>query len=384
MQVFKAFFKVAKKQLASASIYIIIFLVLAIALGNMGSSNSVKSFSTTSLDIAVENQDDGILGAALIDYLGQSNDIVDIPESEDKLLDKMYTREIEYVLYIPEDFTEKVKAEDYKNLLTTRKVPSSAYSELADSQVEAYMKSINMYLIGGFSVEEAIEKAQKNLKLTADVEFMKGETKIEKGREEYYFQYMPYIMICSMIIVLGPVLIAFKRREINARNRCSALSGSAQNMQQILGSICITIAEFLLLVGAITIMAPSYVFSVKGALSVANAFLAALLAVGLTFLIAQFATKTEVLEMMSNVIGLGFAFLGGIFVPLDLFSDNVIRVSKFVPTYWYVQVNDALMKVTEWNHIPSAVPQGMGIQVVFIAAIFCAALAANRMKARTA
>lgn len=383
MQVFKAFFKIAKKQLPSASIYLVIFLVLAIALGNMGSSNSTKSFTATALDIAVDNQDKGILGDALIDYLGQSNDMMDIPKEEEDLLDKMYTRDIDYVLYIPENFTEKVVEGDCEDLLTTRQVPSSAYGEFADNQVESYMKSIEMYLAGGFSVEEAIEKAEENLKLTADVEFMKGEEKIEKGREEFFFQYMPYIMICSLIIMLGPVLIAFKRKEINARNKCASMSTSVQNMQQILGSVCITIAEFAVMIGAITIMTPSYVFSVKGVISVANAFLGAILAVGLTFLIAQFATKTEVLGMMSNVIGLSFAFLGGIFVPLELFSDQVIQVSKFVPTYWYVQVNDALMKVTDWNHIPSIVPLGMGIQLVFIAAVFCAALAANRMRART-
>ena len=43
-----------------------------------------------------------------------------------------------------------------------------------------------------------------------------------------------------------------------------------------------------------------------------------------------------------NVISLALCFLGGVFVPQEFFSDTIIKVAKFFPTYWYVATNSSI------------------------------------------
>ena len=184
------------------------------------------------------------------------------------------------------------------------------------------------------------------------------------------------------MLVLGPVLIAFQKKDINARNKCSSMSFFTRNMQLVLGSITITMLEYIILMIVVMMLAPNYVFSVKGILCMLNAFIASLLALALTYFVSQLITKEQTLDMMSNVLGLAFAFLGGIFVPTEMFGKSVLKVAQFIPTYWYVKANDAIQTITSLSNLPKDIYHGFGIQIAFIAAVMSMGLWNKRMKAR--
>ena len=110
MQVFKAFFKILNKNKTTMIVYMVVYLALAFILSFNGQKSDTSNFSQVCMEIGVDNQDKGKLGEALVSYLEKKNDIKEIPKEREELLDAMYYRNIQYVLIIPEDFTEKFLA----------------------------------------------------------------------------------------------------------------------------------------------------------------------------------------------------------------------------------------------------------------------------------
>ena len=382
MQVFKVYMKIVKRKIASVIMYFVIFLGIAFALAAVGEENGTESFIQTSLSLAVENLDEGILGDALVDYLSVHNDVSEIPETENELLDAMFSRKLDYVLYIPKDFTERLLNGDREEILTDRKVPSSTTGMFADNQIESYLFSVGLYLDGGFELKESIGHADENLKIEAEVVFSDGKEGQEREAAVYYLQYLPYIFICTMVVMLGPILILFNKKEISDRNKCSSMSFFKRNMQLVGASALVAFADYGFMIVMAFLIYPDYMCSGRGVLAMMNALCMILVAMSLAYLAAQIVKNTNSLNIFSNIFGLGFAFLGGVFVPMDIFSDALLVVSKFTPTYWYVAANDAIEEI---QHIPEMTPkvaQAFVIEGIYAISLLAVGMLLNRMKAR--
>lgn len=380
MQVFKAFFKIINKNKVSVLVYVGIFFGLSLMLSGAGQKNDKTQFSQTSLKIALENRDQGKLGDGLLEYLSGKNEIKKIPEKREELLDAMYYEELDYVLVIPEDFSRLFMAGERDGLLEGTITPGSTTASLAETEISQFLTTLAMYTDSGYQEAEAAERTLEIMHKDSKVEFL--DAKVGKMPAVYYFQYLPYIFICVMIISLGVVLMAFGKKDMDARNKCSAMSFTNRNMQMVLGSIILMIMEYILFMGMAVILYPDYMMGIQGALSAANAFAFMLLSLGIAFLVGRLVKNMDALNMISNVLGLGFSFLGGIFVPLEIISKDVKKVSKFIPSYWYTISNESIQKI---DSIQQAGPVIQNILVLlgFTAAILAAALVVNRMKARS-
>ena len=379
MQVFKAFLRIVRKRIVSVIIYFGIFIGIAIAMSQMGQENDAKKFSSTKLDIAVENLDEGELGDALVDHLGENNVIVDMPD-EDTLLDKIFSREIDYVLYIPKDFTSRFLDGDRENLLKDKKVPSSSNGTFADNQIESYLRTVGLYTDSGFELKESIANANQDMKTDSTVEYMDGsvDNKIEPA--QYYFQYLPYIFICTMITSVGPVFMSFNEKNISARNKCSSMTFLNRNMQIILGSIVVAMLNWGILTAIGVFLYPDYLLSARGVLGMINSLIEVLFALAMAYTAAQLVKKEEALSMVSNIFGLALAFLGGLFVPLEIFGESVLRVSRFLPTYWYVTANDVIRETTGFSNLSPDITHAYIIQGIYCIAVLLIGMLMNRMK----
>ena len=74
--------------------------------------------------------------------------------------------------------------------------------------------------------------------------------------------------------------------------------------------------------------------------------------------------------MIANLVGLGCSFLCGVFVPLELMGEGVIRVAHFLPPYWYDRAGDSLAELFPL----------LGVELLFGAALVCAGMACRRGK----
>ena len=65
---------------------------------------------------------------------------------------------------------------------------------------------------------------------------------------------------------------------------------------------------------------------------------------------------------MTNILGLGFAFLGGTFVDLTILGDEIGRIGRFTPNYWY---STASRNIWMNNSTLSSIITDYGIQLLF-------------------
>ena len=109
-----------------------------------------------------------------------------------------------------------------------------------------------------------------------------------------------------------------------------------------------------------------------------------LVAASIAFLVGNLAKSDVAISALTNVIGLGMCFLGGVFVPPDMLSEGVQKFSRFLPSWWYVR-NVNLLGLRQ-GALSAADTQLIGesllIQIAFAAAIFAITLFLLRQKGR--
>ena len=148
-------------------LYIIIFLTISIMTQKMLGPQGGISFERESLDIAVIDRDGGALAKGLTEYLSAYHNIKDMPDDKSILQDRLFYREIYYIVTIPEDFENKVLLGT--DTLPVTKVPGSTSGYYVDQQINTFINSVRVMTDGGFSLTDAIAKVQENSKESPQV-----------------------------------------------------------------------------------------------------------------------------------------------------------------------------------------------------------------------
>lgn len=380
MQVYKAFLKILKRNLVGISIYFVIFLLLTIVFTNSGKEEAESNFKQERLTMCIINEDKGEVGTDLKEYIGTLHDLKELENEKEVLQDALYNRAIDYILFIPENFTEKIMQGETDNLLRTIKVPNGTAGIFADTQIEQYLSTLQIYLMGNYSIEEAVTFAKNDLSIETKVKVPTGNSVKEKEAGYYYFKYIPYIFMCIVIMGLGPILLVFRNKEIQDRNNCSSMSLKNKNTQLILGSLTFIVFCLGIFMVLAAVIYPDYILSFKGLFSILNAGIFILIALAIAFVFSQLVNNKNTFNMASNTIGLGFSFLGGIFVPLEIMGEAMLKLSKFVPTYWYVMANDKIQNIESAAYVPKEIYRSFGIQTAFALAIFSVGLIITKQK----
>ncbi len=397
MQVFKAFIMIAKKHLSAACIYLGIFLVLMLMMTSSATEDASRQFHAASLNICVIDLDNSDASRALTDYLDATHEIVTpdsldnswqggAPNSKNKetLQDNLYYQSIDYVLTIEKNFEKRLLAGETDRLVTHSQLFTSCSSYLATTQITEYINTTALYIAGGYSLEEALLNSHNALTSLEDMDMIDFEADTENTVPEgifYFFQYMPYVLLSMLIMGLTPVLIVFNRREISQRTNCSSLHLNARNVQIMLGSTIYSIFMWLLLLVAAMIMyGRDALFSGKGGLCILNSVAFLFIGIAITLFISTMVDNINILNMLSNVIGLGMSFLCGIFVPQWLLGDAVTAVARFLPAYWYVRSNNMISGFSGEYMSYTTYWQCFGIQMAFGVALFALFMVMSKMK----
>ncbi len=381
MQVFKAFFIILKRGLVSTLIFFTIFLALALLLSGNGKKQTEVVYNDAKVKVAVFDRDNTVLSRSLYEYLDKTQELVTIKDDKDSISDELFYRNVEYVLIIKEGFEENIKSGDFEDVVENVKVPDSVSGTLLDDKINQYLSALSAYTSGGFSAGEAASKALDTADITAKVTLLKVEGKeTEKSRAFFYYTFIPYVLICMMISTLGSILLTFRKKDLSWRIKCSALSESGRNAALISASLL-----FGLVCWAVFIVLSLFIYQkdmtgIKGVLFILNSLVFLFIAMSLTYLMSFVVKTTNALDMVSNIIGLGMSFLGGVFVPLEYMSSSVLRFSKFLPTYWYVLTNQAIETYNSSKEQYNIIIRNLGIEVLFALIIFIVAIGLQRFR----
>ena len=341
MTVFKGFLLITKRNIHMMFLYIAIFLTIAISVQKMTGGNQ-SGFAQESLNIAVIDRDGGKLARGLADYLAQYHTLVDLPDDPSVIQDRMFYREVYYIVTIPEDFEDRYLYGE--ELLPVTKIPGSNSGFYVDQQINTFLNDVRVMAASGFSLADAVAEVIDNSKDTAQVTMLdKNGFGGEQPLHAVMFQFIPYILISILCYSLDSIMIAFHNPDVKRRMMCSAIPVRRQNHQLVLGYVLVGIIVWLICtLMPFLLYREDFVNDPNMPYYLVNSFLMTLVALSLAFLVSTLISRNELISAVVNVISLGMSFLCGVFVDLDILGKGVRTFAQFLPVYWYELANKLL------------------------------------------
>lgn len=380
MQVYKCFMRILKKRAWSVVMYMGIFIVLCMLTSSQGKEAEEIKFEASEYNFAMFDQDQSELSQGLTDYLSGQNTLVDLKDEAEAIQDEIYNRNIHCVLRIQNGFGEAAAGGKGAEMIEITAVPGTVYGEAFTQTIQGYMSVLSSYLQGGFAEGEAIKRTKEAMKLSTSVSLAEGGNDSAYSMLYYFFKYLAYIYIVICIEALGPVLITFRKKEVQERMISSPYPVGRSSLEQYAGMI--TLGVILVVIHVLMLLSLRMpLFSFHGMLFLLNELSYLAVSMGIVFLIGQVVTGTTILSMIANVVGLGSSFLGGVFVPLEMMGDQVVAAAHVLPSYWYVR---ACQQIDRLGEGASSAPAFacMGVEILFGVALICIGLAYSKMAAR--
>ncbi len=374
MTVFKGFLLITKRNIHMMFLYIAIFLTIAISVQKMTGGNQ-SGFAQESLNIAVIDRDGGKLARGLADYLAQYHTLVDLPDDPSVIQDRMFYREVYYIVTIPEDFEDRCLYGE--ELLPVTKIPGSNSGFYVDQQINTFLNDVRVMAASGFSLADAIAEVIDNSKDTAQVTMLdKNGFGGEQPLHAVMFQFIPYILISILCYSLGAIMIAFHNPDVKRRMMCSAIPVRRQNHQLVLGYVLVGIIVWLICtLMPFLLYREDFVNDPNMPYYLVNSFLMTLVALSLAFLVSTLISRNELISAVVNVISLGMSFLCGVFVDLDILGKGVRTFAQFLPVYWYELANKLLADNQSLSLAQTvSLLTDYGMQLLFAAVILGVAL----------
>jgi ABC-2 type transport system permease protein len=253
---------------------------------------------------------------------------------------------------------------------------------IIDNFLNEYVKCISAYQTAGLSAADAAEKAAESLSdgINVTIEnFSDNESGSFTESYQFFFQFFAYIIICVFMNTVCPVLLKLNRSDLKKRVNSSCVPQFSQALQTMLGSAVVFAGIWVILVIAGTIIGGGS-FSTMNMLAIVNSFVFALVAAGITLLCSVLIKEPKIINVVTNILGLGMSFLCGVFVPQMLLSDTVLNVGKFLPAYWYVKANNMLSGSNNEIFSNSKFFICIGIEIAFSVMLFCITILAAKTK----
>lgn len=368
-----------KKNISSIFLYIGIFITLAL-LFNQSGNETPEQFHTSKADIGILDYDASPISNALVDYLSAKHNIVNVPEKETDIQDVLYNLEAVYVLVIPRGFGDAFGSNTAAEMLRYYASKDSADDTFLNIQINQFLSLTATYYSNGYSIDEAI---------ALEKETAKTETKVSIHNKSgtnsgiyYFFNYIPYVLLCMMITTMGPVLMRFYNKETEARTLCSSMPPSRYTLWLAAGTAIFSLFCFALFIILAALLYPGKLFTSVGLLYIANTFVFLLVSIAITVIVSMLAGSVNTLTILSNVLGLGMSFFCGIFVPMEFLPQGLLKISQFLPAYWYIKALHVLETYWGTSTQLKQYLTYLGIQFCFVAALLSIALVLRKKPMR--
>lgn len=361
MIVFKTFFKILKKSIVPIIMYTVMLIIFGAF--NMQTSEKQANFVADKPDLVIINNDkeEGIT-KGLIDYLKENCNIKDIVGQEE-LDDALFYRELNYIIYIPENFRE-----DFLNGKAPKieiKSTGDYQSSLAEMILKKYINIADTYR-GIFEETDIIDKTKETLAKNAEIEVVTKLDTTSLEKSAFYYNFASYSLLAGCVYVISLILSSFKTEQINKRTAISSMNYKKYNLQLLIANGIFAILLWIFYIILSIVLLGDIMFTAHGAVYIINSLAFTLCALSIAFLIGTLVRNKEAINGIVNVVALGSSFLCGAFVPMEWLPDSVLSVAHALPTYWYIKTNE-VVKTLETVNIETLKPLfiNMGIVLAF-------------------
>lgn len=373
MQVFKLYFKLLKSYKGVVILYFVIFMAVAVIMTKNLAADSNVSMAEMKLDIMIVDEDKKTLGGALEEYFGKRHDLVEMEYDKEQITDALYWRKLDYVLVIPEGFEESILSDEIDDMeLENMKVPGYYDAVFFESELSMYTAKLKGLLAAGYSMEEAEEQLVKLQEEKTEVKIASFVNEKQNDICTVFFAYVPYLFITLGMNVIGLILIVFNEQKVKDRMECSCTT-MKERMAGLTGGILVFGLMMLAAVVAVAgVLSKGSIFTdSRFPYFLINMLAMLLFGLSLGFFAGTIAKNKDAMNGLVNVISLALCFLGGVFVPQEFFSETIIKVAKFFPTYWYVATNNSIGAMKELTpQLTSEMTTQVGLVVGYALVVF--------------
>lgn len=384
MQVFKGYQKIVLRNIGLLIMYMCITIgIVVIIQKNQPAAGQEGGFAQAKQKVALIDREGGLLADTLRRYLAREQILTELKDDPAAIQNELFYRNVTYVLVVPENAQAAFEAGE--RAAQSIQVPGSQAGYYLDAKITSFLNQIRIYRAGGFSMEEACERALALLDTKADVTLLDlNGNGGERAGYNYFFRYLPYGVLAGMIMCLSTVVMEFKKEEIKRRISCSPVKLRVQNLAVIACFLTVSLALWCVCIAVQALLYGGGIFTSPNApLYLANSFIFMIVAMSLAYLAGMAAKHPAALNALSNIITLGLCFLGGILVPIEMLGGAAKTAAQFLPTYWYSKINGILgdFRTVGGEALP-AVFKGFLLQLLFAAACFCLTTAISRARQR--
>lgn len=233
MTVFKTFLKILNKNKFVILLYTIILLIFGVF--NMTTSENNTTFIAAKPDILIINKDQEIgLTKNLIEYIKENSNIIDIKLEDDSINDALFYRDVNYIIYIPENYRQTVlNGETPEIQIKSTGDYQSSYSEMLLSR---YIKIQTIYSNEISNEAELIEKINNSLENETQIEVTSKLDTNSLSKASFYYNFASYSILAGAIYVICLILSSFNEKSIRKRTIISSMNYKKHNRMLLLSN----------------------------------------------------------------------------------------------------------------------------------------------------
>lgn len=350
MIVFKTILKILNKLKGMLILYTVM-LILITAL-TQTSDNNITKFEESKPDILIINKDEhSDLTNNFVKYLAKHANLADIDiNAEEKINDALFYRDVNYVIYIPKNFTNDIlqDKEPIMNYKSTND-ESASYSQML---VNKYIKTALIYK-DYYQANDLIKKINETLSTNTNVKIKTHLDTSKVSAATRYFNFLNYAFLAGCVYCISMILASLKEENVNKRTIISSYSLRKYNRIVLLSNACVIFLMWLFYMILSFILFKKLMVSFNGILYMINSLVFAFCGLTIGFLIGNITQNKNAIGGIVNVVALGSSFLCGCFVPISYLPNYVLKIAKILPSYYFVTNNELTksIEIFSWSNI---------------------------------
>lgn len=345
MIVFNTFWKIVKKNKG----LIILYTVMLVVFGGMNFKQSEKdnNFSSSKPEIVIINNDEnGILADNLVTYLN-NNTIVKDKKSNDDILDALFYRDVNYIIEIPESYTNDVLNNNNPSINIQSTGNYSA--ALAQMILRKYLNVQTIYSINEKDANKIASNINNSLKIDTKVRVNSTVDTNVTSKVSRFYNFASYSLMAVILFGVCLVLSSFKKETINKRTLVSSMNYKKHNFLLTMSALTFVFIIWLVYAVLGLILLKDLVLNITEVFYLINMLLFSMTTLCLSFIIINLTTNKGAINGIINVISLGPAFLCGAFIPTIWLPKVALNIAHIFPAYYYVNTNDYLSNLESLN-----------------------------------
>lgn len=332
MTVFKTYFKIMKKNSKTMLLYILIFMVIAVGITVSSGREWNKTDINSNIRISVINLDkENQRSQGLKAYLESNFKPVKILSDDRSIKESLLSSYVDYVLKID-------KNGDLKYYVNKDQGDSFLVNQKAMEYLSTY-DLMDKYRFKG------MEKPEKILKERISVDYLAQSKESKDIKYNIYSYYNVTSYIIFTVLMLGAFIgqSSFNSKKISDRIRVSKISNKKLGLNLFLSSLIFVVIVWMIFFVMSVVLFRASMFSSYGRGFIMASLLYLIPASAMSYLFANISANPAVNTGLTNILGLLFSFVSGIFIPLKYIPSYIEMLAIVSPMYWNNKIYSAIL-----------------------------------------